>query len=235
MNTGKISVLMAFVCFATTASELRAQSHTVSVAAEKQSVDTGVVVEKGDFIEVVGISGSVFDTKPTEGAKGIGYHGKENTAPSNGNFLYPKMGQHSLLGFVKDGTNEFQVRTNVGVEALQSGNLFFAFNDWASHYHDNEGAFEVTFKVTKKEKVRSLPSEKKVEIKWTNKSKAPVLINWINFEGVEEKSDRVIENDGLFDGISFVDHVFRVRDAKTNADLGLIFVKESNGNFEFVR
>lgn len=232
----KTPALIASIFLVSVASEIKAQDlQTVKVDSSKVSVDTGVSLEKGDSVEVTNIAGEVFVNGNVVEGKGVKYEGKKNTKTSSNYFKYTKADEHSLVGFVNSDIHQYQVRKNVAVQAPVAGNLFFAFNDGAKHYGDNKGDFEVTFKVIKKEKIRSLPSEQKVEIKWTNKCDKPVNFNWINFDGREEKSDRFIEAGGTFDGVTYVGHVFRVRHASSMTDLGLIFVNPSSGDFEFVK
>ncbi len=78
-------------------------------------------------------------------------------------------------------------------------------------------------------KVCSPSTDKEVEIKWTNQTGRAIRVNWINFDCKEETSDRLIEPGGIFDGISYVDHVFQIRDEKTKEDLGKLVVTPTNG------
>lgn len=78
-------------------------------------------------------------------------------------------------------------------------------------------------------KVCSPQTNEKVNIKWTNQTGKPIRINWINFDCAEESSDRLIQPGGVFDGYSFVGHVFHVRDGKTKESLGKILVTSTNG------
>lgn len=69
----------------------------------------------------------------------------------------------------------------------------------------------------------------KVNIKWTNNTNKTLRINWVNNGCKEEKNDREIKPGQVYDGISYVGHVFVVRDFTNNEQLGHIIVTASNG------
>ena len=75
----------------------------------------------------------------------------------------------------------------------------------------------------------------KLPIKWINKTGKPIRVNWINLKCEEETSDRLIQPGGIFDGISYTGHIFRVRDEDSKDNLGLIVVKPAISNFNIVK
>lgn len=217
------------------ASAMQAQSlQTIKIDPTKASVDTGVQMEPGDIVEVVDVKGSVWVSGPGGGGGGVTYQGNQNTKPSTSYYEYAKATPHSLVAFIGNKGNHYQVRRNIFTEAGTSGNLFFAFNDGSQHYKDNSGAFDVTYRVIKKAKVCSPSTGDQLPIEWTNKTGIPVRVNWINYDCQEETSDRVIQPDGVFSGLTYVGHLFRVRDEK-GADLGVITVDKSSSNINIVK
>lgn len=105
---------------------------------------------------------------------------------------------------------------------MQDGKLYFGINDQSNRFGDNKGEYDVTYKIVRKDKVCSPPTNEKVNIKWVNKTDRDLRVNWVNFKCSEEKNDRLIKPDMVYDGISYVGHIFRVRDFKTNEDFGFI-------------
>lgn len=238
MFTKKIVSLLVFtlVIFISAASETNAQeTKTIKVDPTQKAVDTGVKLNSGDIVEITEIKGKVWVSGPGGGGGGVTYAGNQNTKPSTSYYHFPEATPHSLVAFVGDKKNHYQVRKNIFTEAKTSGNLFFAFNDGTPHYGDNKGSFDVTYRVIRKDKVCSPPTRDRVNIKWINKTGKPIRVNWINFKCQEEKSDRLIQPNGVFDGYSFVGHIFRVRDDKTNEDIGLITVESKVANFDIVK
>ncbi len=207
---------------------------TIKIDPTKKSVDTGVQLAPGDIVEVVDVKGSVWVSGPGGGGNGVTYQGNENTKPSTSYYEYAKATPHSLVAFIGDKTNHYQVRRNIFTEAATSGNLFFAFNDGSAHYNDNKGAFDVTYRVIKKAKVCSPASGERLPISWLNKTGIPVRVNWINFDCKEETSNRLIQPNGVFGGETAVGHLFRVRDEK-GADLGVITVEKTSSNVNIVK
>lgn len=73
----------------------------------------------------------------------------------------------------------------------------------------------------------------KVNIKWTNNTKRTLRINWVNYGCSEEKNDREIKPGQVYDGVSYVGHVFVIRDfGSSNEQLGHIIVTASNATQE---
>ena len=60
-----------------------------------------------------------------------------------------------------------------------------------------------------------------------NKTAGHITVNWIDFVGKEQPSDRRIEPNKVFDGETAVGHIFRVRDSK-GAEIGLIEVEATS-------
>ncbi len=209
---------------------------TVEVVANKPAVDSNITIEKGDLIQITDIKGEVAVSGDLIPGNGVTYKGNKNTKPSTSYYQYPNATPHSLVSYIGDSNNHYQVREGIYTEAETSGNLFFGFNDGSRHYGDNKGKFVVTFNVLNKAKLCSPPSSEKVVIQWVNTTGVPIRVNWINFECKEEKSDRLIQPNGIFDGITYVGHLFRVRDEeKGGADIGLISVKSDSGNMNIVK
>ena len=236
MFTKKIVALLVFtlVIFISTASELNAQEEpkTLRVDAKQTMVDTGIKLEKGDVVKVTNISGTI---KVNSGdTTGKSYEGNKNTVKSSDYFEFGNAAEHALVMWVGSKGNHSQVRKNIATEVNADGNLFFALNDGKGRYSDNSGGFDVTYKIVKSGKVCSPPTSEKVDIKWVNKTGKPIRVNWINFKCQEETSDRLIAPNGIFDGYTFVGHVFRVRDESKN-DIGLITVESSSSNIDIVK
>lgn len=241
MFTKKMLTIFVFtlVIFIFAAADINAQeTKTIKVDAKAQFVDTGVKFNVGDITEVIDINGQAWVSGKGGGAGGKKYAGTEKPSTGNGQyFLYPNATEHSLVAFVdkKDyRINAYQVRKNIYTQAASSGNLFFAFNDGYDHYGDNSGEFNVTYRIIRKAKVCSETTGKRLPIKWVNKTGIPIRVNWINFDCFdckEETSGRVIQPNGIFDGETEVNHIFRVRSEK-GADIGLIRVEDNSKNVE---
>lgn len=73
----------------------------------------------------------------------------------------------------------------------------------------------------------------KVGIGWTNNTGRTLRINWVNYNCVEEKNDREIKPGQVYDGDSYVGHIFVVRDFSTDEQLGHVIVTQSNAKQEF--
>lgn len=79
------------------------------------------------------------------------------------------------------------------------------------------------------EKICPGDAGKEVNIKWTNNTDRTLRINWVNYNCKEEKNDREIKPGQVYDGKSYVGHVFVVRDfGSSNEQLGHIIVTASN-------
>lgn len=90
-------------------------------------------------------------------------------------------------------------------------------------------------KVDAKKASKICPAEtgKEVNIKWTNNTKRTLRVNWVNYDCKEEKNDREIKPGQVYDGASYVGHVFVVRDfGSSNEQLGHIIVTASNATQE---
>lgn len=81
----------------------------------------------------------------------------------------------------------------------------------------------------KASKICSGETGKEVNIAWKNNTNRTLRINWVNYDCKEEKNDREIKPGQVYDGISYVGHVFVVRDfGSSNEQLGHIIVTASN-------
>lgn len=73
----------------------------------------------------------------------------------------------------------------------------------------------------------------KVNINWKNTTNRTLRVNWVNYDCKEEKNNREIKPGQVYDGISYVGHVFVVRDfGSSNEQLGHIIVTNSNATQE---
>ena len=238
MFTKKIVTLFAaaFLCFTYAASEINAQEmKTIKVDPKLKMVDTGVKINKGDIVEVTDVTGKVKLSGPADGKGGITFEGNKNTKKSTSYFEFANAAEHSLVMWIGDKGRHFQARKLIATEADTSGNLYFALNDGTRHYGDNSGEFNIKYKVIRKDELCSSRTSEKVNIKWTNKTGVPVRVNWFNFKCQEEPSDRLIQPGGVFDGISYKGHIFRVREDATKNDLGLIVVEPAKATFDIYK
>ncbi len=238
MYTKKIFALLVItlVVFISAASEIKAQEiKTLKVDPKLKMVDTGVKINVGDIVEVTAVTGKIKLSGPADGKGGITHEGNKNTTKSTSYFEFANAAEHSLVMWIGNKGNHFQVRKLIATEANTSGNLFFALNDGTNHYGDNSGEFNVTYKIIRKDNLCSSRTDEKVNIKWVNKTGVPIRVNWFNFDCQEEPSDRLIQPGAVFDGYSFKGHIFRVRDDKTKIDLGLIVVEPAKAAFDIYK
>jgi hypothetical protein len=146
MFTKKIFTFFVIALFSTifAASEINAQK-SFFVDGKQPSVDTGDRVNVGDLVEVIDISGE-FKYSPTLTAS---YKGDENVARASKDFTYPNAAKLSLVGYIGDKKDHFQVEKNLGFVAGTSGNLFFGLNDTVGSFANNSGGYTVKYKITK--------------------------------------------------------------------------------------
>ncbi len=79
------------------------------------------------------------------------------------------------------------------------------------------------------EKICPGKAGEKVNIAWKNTTNRTLRINWVNYGCKEEKNNREIKPGQVYDGVSYVGHVFVVRDfGSSNEQLGHIIVTASN-------
>jgi hypothetical protein len=221
-----VIALFSFIC---AASEINAQeTKTIKVDAKMKSVDTEVKLEPGDIVEVTDVKG----TPQFNESKGFDYNGNP-TNPVTPTYEYNKAGTYSLVAFVGNKNNHYQVRKSIFATAPVSGNLFFAYNDESHRYSDNKGAFDVTYRIIKKAKICSTDSGARLDFAWINKTGAPITISWINFECVEQPPETFQPNE-VYRGNTGVGHLFRVRDAKSKAEIGLITVEATSKNVDIL-
>lgn len=233
MYTKKIVTLFVFalVVLISVASESKAQTpQTVKVDPTKFKTDTGVKMDAGDIVEVIDVKGTVWLSGPGGGGGGVTYRGNEKAPLSPTYYEYPAAVPSSLVGFIGDKKNFFQIRMDIFTEAKTNGNLFFAFNDGTAHYFDNKGGFEVTYRIIKKAKICSPQSGNRLPIKWVNKTGKPIMVHWIGFD-CKEGPGKLVQPNGIYGGETSVGHIFRLRDEK-GADLGLISVESYSTNVD---
>lgn len=236
MFTKKLFTLtaLALVIFISAASGIKAQeTKTIEVDGTVKFVDTGVKLNKGDVVQVTNVTGDI--KVNTAATTGKNYEGNKNTVTSSDYFEYRNAGEHALVMWVGDKSKHKQVRKHIAEDVATDGNLFFAFNDGKNYYGDNSGKFTVTYKIIRKDKVCSPPTNQKVNIAWKNETGKTLRINWINFDCTEEKNNREIKPGEVYDGYSFVGHLFRVRDFTSNEDYGFITVDNSNAKMSIVK
>lgn len=186
----------------------------VTVDATKKAVDTGLKLEVGDRVEVTEVSGKVYMNRPQKPENATGIEGWTQFKPSD-KFQFANATPSSLVGYIGDPKSHYQVRKSQYVEVKAAGNLFFAVNDQPSSYGDNSGEFVVSYKIIKKDFIRSKDLGGKLDIKWVNKTGVPITVNWIDQKGKEmPSSNGIIQPEKIFDGSTHVGHIFRVRDAK---------------------
>lgn len=238
MFTKKIVTLLVITLFAfiSAASVIKAQEiKTLKVDPKLKMVDTGVKINPGDIVEVTDVTGKIKLSGPADGRGGITHEGNKNTKKSTDYFEFANAAEHSLVMWIGNKGKHFQARKLIATEADTGGNLFFALNDGKNHYGDNSGEFNVTYKIIRKDNLCSQRTNEKVNIKWINKTGIPIRVNWFNFKCQEEPSDRLIQPGGVFDGISYKGHIFRVREDGTKKDLGLIVVEPAKATFDIYK
>lgn len=83
------------------------------------------------------------------------------------------------------------------------------------------------------EKICPGETGEEVKIAWKNTTNRTLRINWVNYDCKEEKNVREIKPGQVYDGISYVGHIFVVRDfGSSNEQLGHIIVTKSNATQE---
>jgi hypothetical protein len=212
--------LFSFIC---AASEINAQeTKTIKVDAKMKSVDTGDKLEPGDIVEVTDVKG----TPQFNESKGFDYQGNQSN-PVTPTYEYNKAGTYSLVAFVGNKNNHYQVRKSIFATAPVSGNLFFAYNDESNRYSDNKGAFDVTYKIIKKAKICTVDAGSELDFSWVNKTGAPITVSWINYKCAEE-APQTVQPNASYRGTTYIGHIFRIRDAKSKEEIGLINVEATS-------
>jgi len=234
MFTKKMFTIFAIALFSLicAASEISAQ--TIKIDPLKKSIDTGVRMEPGDIVEVMEVNGQIWVNGPGGGGGGTSYTGSPgipNIPGHQNSYQYSKATPHSLVAYVGNPGNHYQVRKSVFQAASNAGNLFFGFNDNADNYGDNKGGWDVTYRIVKKAKICSIESGTRLRFAWINKTGAPITVSWINDKCVEEAPQTFQPND-KFSGETSVGHIFRIRDAKSKEEIGLITVEATSKNVD---
>ena len=229
MSTKQFPALVAFtlVMLLGVAADSGAQVRTIKVDATKKSVDTGVKLDVGDRVEVTAVSGQVYMNRPPKPENATTFEGWTQFKPGEHTCVFANATPSSLVGYIGDPKSYYQVRKSIYVEAKAAGNLFFAVNDQPLSYGDNSGEFVVSYKIIKKELIRSRDLGGKLRFAWVNKTDGPITVNWIDQAGKEEKAKLTIAPSKVFDGDTYVGHIFRVRDTK-GAEIGLIEVEATS-------
>jgi hypothetical protein len=229
--------VIALFSFISTTSEIKAQdSKTIKVDSTKKAVDTGVKLEPGDIVEVTNVTGQVWVSGPADGSGGVSFTGNSNipNIPGYANsYQFSKATPHSLVAYVGNTKNHYQVRKSIFHTAPVAGNLFFAFNDNMTHYDDNKGVFDVTYKIIKKAKICSVDSGPELNFSWVNKTGAPITVSWINFKCVEE-APQTVQPNASYGGKTYIGHIFRIRDAKSKQEIGLVTVEPSSAKVDIL-
>ncbi|MBL7702100.1 MAG: hypothetical protein JNM14_07605 [Ferruginibacter sp.] len=88
-----------------------------------------------------------------------------------------------------------------------------------------------------KEGVFSLDYGESLHVEWINKTGRAIYVNWISYDGTEvfdeeRKQKQLIPPDGTYIDDTYIGHVFRVRNADTNEELGLITVDASKSEYD---
>lgn len=217
--------------------EINAQdTRTITIDPKKKVVDTGVKLEVGDIVEVSNVTGSVWVNGPGGGGGGVSFTGSPNipNIPGHQNsYQFSKATPHSLVAYVGNIKNHYQVRKSIFHTAPVAGNLFFAFNDNMDFYGDNTGAFTATYRVIKKTKICTTNSGPELNFSWINKTGAPITISWINDKCVEE-SPKTVQPNESYGGKTYIGHIFRIRDAKSNQEIGLITVENTSAKVDIL-
>lgn len=150
-----------------------------------------------------------------------------------------KVGEYkdaAAIGLVDNSMSSIKVGKGVYAVACDGPNLTGACEVFDGHDDDlrnnptikNDRVSSIKVVQSKNSQVCSPRSNEKIPIKWTNKTNRTLRINWINFDCKEENNPREIKPGEVYDGGSFVGHVFRVTDFNTKENLGLIYVTSSN-------
>lgn len=236
MKKGTRSFLFTLLAVAAMGSQSNAQeAMTIKIDPLKKSIDAGIKMEPGDIIEVMDVKGQIWASGPGGGGGGKTFTGSPNIPNTPGyanSYQYAKATPHSLVAYVGNPSNHFQIRKSIFQAAPIAGNLFFAFNDNAPHYGDNKGEWLVTYRIIKKAKICSSESGARLNFEWVNKTGAPITISWINFQCKEETPKPVKPNEA-YSGNTAVGHVFRIRDAKNN-EIGLVTVEPTSAKVDIL-
>lgn len=234
MFTKKMFTIFAIALFSFiyATSDINAQEQkTIKIDPLKKSIDTGVKMELGDIVEVIEVKGQIWVNGPGGGGGGkslTGSPGTPNIPGHQNSYQYSKATPHSLVAYVGNPGNHYQVRKSIFQAASNAGNLFFGFNDNADNYGDNKGGWDVTYRIVKKAKICTFNSGPQLTINWTNKSGADVTVNWINDKCVENQPGQLLKSNDSFGLKTSVGHIFRIRDAKTKEEIGLITVEATS-------
>lgn len=227
-----------FAAVTLTGSQSDAQEvKTVKIDPTKESIDTGVLLQPGDLVQVTQVTGKNSFSGPGTGPGGVDYLGSPGTPNIPGlqnSYRYSKATPHSLVAYVGNANNHYQVRMNILQTAPAAGNLFFGLNDNMTMYGDNKGGLEVTYKVIRKAEACNYKSGPQLDFTWTNKTGAPITVSWVNGSCQEEAPKTVQPND-TYGGKTYLGHLFRIRDEKTKAEIGTITIEQASAKMDILK
>lgn len=118
----------------------------IAVDAEQEIVDTGIIIQSGDVIDIFVDGEYRLGTNQTFFFKG------EETAEPSPDFVFPDAAPWSLIGWIGSETNKngyFQVSESSPVTASRNGNLYFAVNHRKSKNTDLSGGFIINVALTR--------------------------------------------------------------------------------------
>lgn len=171
MLTKKIFSLFAITLFAIicAVSEINAQTveakitvKDITVDATSETVDTGIVAMPGDRIEITAEGQTKYGTTEV-----WDYKGRVSNKKIGGPFAFPNAEEFSLVGWIGDRKNFFQVSKMGSYENGKSGTLYLAINDWSGkHYANNAGGLFVTVKLIRYYEIKAEGTDAKAA--WGN-------------------------------------------------------------------
>ena len=159
MYTKKVTfalVVFALFVLVSAAPQIKAQTvkttisiMNVAVDATSEAVDTGIQIMPGDSMKISGTG------KTKHGETEVWtYEGRVSDKKIGGNFAFKNAEEFSLVGWIGDRKNSFQVSKPNTYPKDKSGTLFFAINDWSGkHYGNNAGGIIVTVELTRNYKI----------------------------------------------------------------------------------
>ena len=230
--------IFAFVALISVGSQIIAQEvKTIKIDPLKKSIDTGVTLQPGDMVEVQQVTGQVWYSGTGKGPGGVEYTGSPNVPniPGDANsYQFSKATPHSLVAFVGNINNHYQIRKSILQKAPVAGNLFFAVNDNMQWYGDNKGGLDVTYKIVRKAEVCNYKTGAELSFAWTNKTGAPITVSWLNGKCIDEPP-KTVQPNAAYSGTTYIGHMFRIRDEKTKEEIGFITVEKSSEKVDILK
>ena len=232
------SLIFVFVVLISVGSQITAQEvKTIKIDPTKNSIDTGVRLQPGDMVEVTQVTGKIWVSGPGNGPGGVDYTGSPNipNIPGAANsYQYSKATPHSLVAYVGNMNNHYQVRKSILQTATVAGNLFLGFNDNMTMYGDNKGGWDVTYKIIRKAEVCNYKSGPQLKFTWTNKTGAPITVSWVNFK-CQDDPPKTVQPNATYDGLTYIGHMFRIRDERTKEEIGFITVEQTSAKVDILK